>query len=302
MVDDQGRVADQWNRTLLDWLLFVCVAVAIPATVMWELRSSDKNKMVVLSSGLFCLVAINAYFAIQLRQRKKRAGESVGKGFWYGLFVLTMTSAGITIWGGCYIAARNSYLALTLSSTPLSEIHPERKRLVVELMRNRLSNSRENDKAIAEARRHPITPPLYSPRSFADKATIDSVQSQLRKAAETDHNYFLKQRQAMTEFEDKMATVDPAYLRSWEIDREPEDEAESATDQLQVVWFNATNSLYDYAAVHSNQISVKNGSLEFANEGIREAFVTQEDHCKAIFEKLQERVQEQAMTHRKPMS
>jgi uncharacterized membrane protein YgdD (TMEM256/DUF423 family) len=291
---------NQLNETFRDWLLFTCVAIGIPATAIFEVRSSDETKAVVLGSSLFCLLALNVYFAIQLHSRKKRAGKPISKLFWCGVLGMMVFSGGITVWAGSYVSAHNSYLALTLSNKPLKEIYPKRKRLLVELMRNRLANSLENDKAIAEARQHPIAPALYSPESFANTVVIDSVKNQLRKAVETDHGCFLKQQLAMTDFEQKMATVDPAYLRSWKTSRQYEDEAEVMTDQLQMDWFEETNSLYDYSATRLNQISLKNGALVFTNEETQVAFDRQEARCKALLAKLQERVQEEAKTHRKP--
>jgi hypothetical protein len=277
---------NQLNEAIRDWLLFACVAIGIPATAIFELRSSDETKAVVLGSSLFCLLALNVYFAIQLHSRKKRAGKPISKRFWCGVLAMMVFSGGITVWAGSYVSAHNSYLALTLSNKPLREIYPERKRLLVELMRNRLANSLEYDKVIAEATQHPIAPALYTPGSFASKLVIDSVKSQLRNAVKTDHDYFLKQQQAMTEFEEKMATVDPAYLRSWRISRQHDDEDEAMTNQLQMDWFEETNSLYDYAAAHLSQISLRNGALVFTNEQTHAAFDGQESHCKALFDKI----------------
>jgi sugar (pentulose or hexulose) kinase len=59
---------------------------------------------------------------------------------------------------------QNSYLALAQSDKPLNEIHPERKRLVVEFIRQSAANSAENNRNAAALK--PIDPPLYAVASL----------------------------------------------------------------------------------------------------------------------------------------
>lgn len=107
----------------------------------------------------------------------------------------------------------DNYLAMALSDTPLMTIKPDRKRLLVELIRQDKAASDENSR-IAKSMK-PISPALYSVDSFASKAAMESTASQLKQAYGIDQTYAAARLHARKDFHDKMQAVDQGYLRDF---------------------------------------------------------------------------------------
>jgi hypothetical protein len=140
----------------------------------------------------------------------------------------------------------DNYLAVALSDTPLNKIKPDRKRLVVELIRQNKAASDENSR-IAKSMR-PISPALYSGDSFASKAAMESTSSQLKQAYEIDQAYAAAKHQARQDFHDKMQRVDPDYLRGFESRMQEEDSLEASIEAEEAKWVASALSLYDYGS------------------------------------------------------
>jgi hypothetical protein len=175
----------------------------------------------------------------------------------------------------------DSYLALALSDVPLNKIKPDRKRLVVELIRQDKAASDENSR-IAKSMK-PITPALYSVDSFASKAAIESTSSQLKQAYDIDQAYAAAKHQARQSFHDKMQRVDPDYLRDFESRMQEEDSLEESIEAEEAKWVASALSLYDYAAAHVANLSVNDGgNIAIASKEFRQSLLQQIDTGKAL--------------------
>lgn len=261
---------------------------AVPAVLVWKTGSGDIRPVTTLLSGLLCLVAVNAVVLIAICRRNQRRGQSTSK--WMllgatGLGFLFALATGAAVFA---MPQHNPYLDLAFSGVPLSSIQPEQKRLVVELIRRRAANSREYDILATEAKLRPIFPSLYTPESFANEQVIESTLAQLTKAAEVDFQYSQQQQAAMSDFRQKMAEVDPEYLRLWDIERKGQEAAEQSAIRLEHEWLESTVSLYEYAGSHSKEISLLNGRLKFATDAAQLDFNTKQDHSKALYQKWQD--------------
>jgi hypothetical protein len=168
----------------------------------------------------------------------------------------------------------DNYLAVALSDTPLNKIEPDRKRLVVELIRQNKAASDENSR-LAKAMK-PISPALYSVGSFANKAAIESTSSQLKKAYDIDQAYAVAKLQARQAFHNQMENIDPDYLRSFDSKMQESDSLEASIEGEEAKWVASALSLYDYAAAHSSDISVdKDGHLAIGSEELKQNLMRQ---------------------------
>lgn len=279
------------NRHRLDWLVLSCLNATIPALLVWKTRSGETTPTVAVLSGLLCLIVMNVMVLMAIRKRNARTGQLTSKWIVRGSFGLGLLAALAMSAGVFAVQQRNDYLDLALSDVPLPRIEPERKRLVVELIRRRAANSRDYDGLIAEVGKNPMSPGLHTPESFANKEVIESTITQLTKYAEIDFQYFQKQQAAMAEFRQKMATVDPAYLQAWDAKRQQHEEAELSANDLEHQWLASAASLYGYAASHSKDISLRDGRLEFATDVIRLEFHDNQDKSRVLYQKWQDAVQ-----------
>jgi hypothetical protein len=81
--------------------------------------------------------------------------------------------------------------------------------------------------------------------------------------------------------------VDTDYLKSFNARMQEQETAEAAMFQLEQSWVTATLALYDYAAAHMKEISLKNGELAFTNDSVRTSFNHQLENCKVLQQKDQ---------------
>jgi hypothetical protein len=273
------------TRMAKDWLLLACVNLTVPIVVAWKRHSGDASAAVAVVSGLVSLAVLNTVFTALIRARDRRQGRASRHGLAVATVGLAIFSALVTSVFAFSTSAQNDYLQLALSSTPLGEIHPKQKALVVELIRRRAENSRAYERTIAEIK--PISPPLYSADSFANQNVIRLVSTEYSKDSDIDFSYGAQQQQVMNEFRDKMTKVDPTYLKSFEAARQEQEASEAEAGKLQRECVAATLSLYDYAAIHSKDITFKNGQLVFSAESVRLQFSEQLDNSKALYTKWQ---------------
>jgi hypothetical protein len=176
--------------------------------------------------------------------------------------------------------------ALAASNAPLNTIQPERRRWVVELMRRAAANDKEQCKALEEAKKAPMNPPVYSPESFANEEIIRQTLDRLSSYVELDLEYFEKQNAARDDFRRKMAACDPAYLNSWDALSKTQVEDEQASRRSEQVWLSSVESLYDFAARNTKHIVVKDGQLSIDKDSVRETFDDELETSKALHEKL----------------
>lgn len=286
------------SRQQRDWLVLVCVNLAVPATVAWKRYSEGCDVTVAVITTLISLVALNAVVISTIRSRCTREGLTAPKWLLSLGVALAVFSAVSSIVAVAIIPVRNDYLKLALSDIPLSRIQPERKRLVVELIRRRAANSRENDRAIAEAKSKPLFPPLYSPESFADLDVMNKTMRELRKYVEVDTDYGEKQQQALADFREKMAKADPEYLKSWDAEREGQEALEAATLGAEKEWFSGVIALYEFASKHYDVVKLYGSPLE-SSDPVMQEFKRRLAENKALHNKLETQVGELAKRQQK---
>jgi hypothetical protein len=190
--------------------------------------------------------------------------------------------------GVASVRARNEYVDLAFSSVQLNQIHPERKALIVELIRRKAANSREYDAIQGQTK--VLSPPLYSPESLSSSDMISKTMEQLERSADADFAYYAKQQGADKEFRTKMGEVDRQFLKDFD-GLNSEDVAEAAIMQLEQQWLSSTSALYDYAAEHQREIELRDGKLKFQSTAVQIEFNKREQYSKTLDGKLQDRVQ-----------
>jgi hypothetical protein len=279
-----------WTREGKDWLLLVSIDVTVPITIAWKRHTGEVNTTIAIVSGLVSLAVLNAVLILMIRARNKRQGQSVPRTLIMGAIGLMLLGVLVTCLSAFAVPAHNDYLELALSDKPLNDIHPAQRALVVELLRRRLANSRANSQMIADIK--PVSPPLFSPDSFASESTIRSVSGAYKNATDADFSYYAQQQKAMNDFRSKMTKVDPEYLKSFEAEQQQRETADAEGYKMEQESTAATLALYQYAATHAKDITIKNGELTFSTEGVRLEFSRQLENSKVLFSKWQADVQE----------
>lgn len=279
------------KRNQLDWLMLLCMNATVTVVLVWKTHLGEIPPSVALISAPLCLLLLNFVIIIAVRKRNHQKGQPTSKRLVPGAIGLSAMAALVTSVLVFAVPQRNNYVDLALSAIPLSNIQPEQKRLVVELIRRRTANSREYEKRLADAKAKPLSPSLYTPESFANPEVIESTIAQLKKYADADFEYSQKQRAVASEFRQKMAKVDPDFLRSWDIERQGQEAAEQRATDLEHEWLESTASLYRCAESHSGDISLKSGHLEFARDAVRLEFSNKQDESKSLYRKWQDVLQ-----------
>jgi hypothetical protein len=168
----------------------------------------------------------------------------------------------------------DDYLAVALSDVPLNKIKPDRKRLIVELIRHNKAASDENSRIAMTMK--PNSPALYSVDSFANETAMESTSSQLKQAYDIDKAYAAAKHQARQAFHDQMQRVDPDYLRDFVSRMQEDDSLEASIEAEESKWVASALSLYDYAAAHASDISLnKGGHLAIASEELKQNLLQQ---------------------------
>ncbi|MGD1212590.1 MAG: hypothetical protein ABR973_14675 [Candidatus Acidiferrales bacterium] len=260
--------------------------------VTWEHHAGEATSTVALINGFVSLAVLNVVILMTLYSRRKRLGEDTSRGFVTSAVGLALLSGLLTTAGVYSIPERNDYVELALSSIPLDQIHPERKALVIELMRRRIAESRDYEHVAAQMK--PVSPPLFSPNSFASENIIRSSLEQLKKSNSVDLAYHEQQERTTNEFRSKMMKVDPDYLRSFDAGLHEQEAREAKALDLEQQYVAATLALYGYADTHTRDIVVKDGQLRFANDSVRTEFSRQLESSKSLYQQWQETFQELA--------
>jgi hypothetical protein len=168
----------------------------------------------------------------------------------------------------------DNYLAVARSDTPLNNIKPDRKRLIVELVRQNKAASDENSR-IAKTT-NPISPALYSVDSFANKTAMESTSSQLKQAYDIDKAYAVAKHEARQAFHDQMQKIDPDYLRGFDSKMQEDDSLDASIEVEESQWVASALNLYDYATAHASAISLsKDGHLAIASEELKQNLLQQ---------------------------
>jgi hypothetical protein len=216
---------------------------------------------------------------------------------------MVMISIGLVVLSGLIttisIAATPSdnYLQVALSDVPLDKVHPERKRLLVELLRRDKAASDENGRLAKTMK--PISPALYSVASFASKEVMESTSSQLKQAYDGDRSYEAAKLQALQNFHDQMLKVDPDYLSAFEAKLRSNNAAEDALEATETKWVTSTIDLYSYAVAHSTQVSMtKDGHLVIVDDSPRQNLLQQINECTTLQQTMLDQRQKAASDQR----
>jgi len=275
--------------------MLACINMTIPAVVTWKHHSGETSSTLALLSGLLSLVVANGVAVGTILSRRKRIGQDTSGGFLMGAAGLLVIAGLLTTAGVYSISKRNNYVELALSNIPLDEIHPEQKALVVELLRRRAADSRDYEQLAAQIK--PISPALYSPDSFAREDIIRRVLEEYKKDVAADFTYHEQVERTMTDFRNKMMKMDPDYLKSFEAARHEQETREQKAFQLQEECVTATQGLYEYTGAHTKEITVSNGEVHFANDGVRKEFSRQLENSKSLYAQWQDSLQELLKRH-----
>jgi hypothetical protein len=276
----------------LEGLVLICVNATVPAVLVWKRHAGEVTSTTAFITSVISLAVLNAVFIAALRSQHKRQGLPRSKGLSATAVGMAAVSLLATALAVRVIPVRNDYLGLAASNIPLNEIRPDQKRLVVELLRRLTANSQDYERALNVAKSHPLSPSLYSPESFGDSATMTRTVEVLQKYATIDFDYGNKQQLAMAEFRKKMATANPEYLKSWDLEREGQNELAASAINHEKDWLSGVDALYDLAAKHADSIRLVNGKLQFADRKVEQDFQNRLQASKALYDKWQEQVQE----------
>jgi heme/copper-type cytochrome/quinol oxidase subunit 4 len=253
--------------------ILIVINLSIPVFVLLQRNSVELTDRAYIWVGWISVVFLNVVFLTAMHMRTRRTVQMVSRRSILIACVLTILSGLITT-VSISATPKDNYLQLALSPMPLSKIQPERKRLIVELLRRDAANSAENNRIAKTIK--PISPPLYSINSFASKAAIESTSSQLKTDYEIDCAYSTAKHQAAFDFHNKMLKVDPEYLREFETKMHDDDVLEATIETAEEKWVTSALNLYDYAVVNASNISVNDGGhLVIADNGVRQSLLDQ---------------------------
>ncbi|HTF62935.1 MAG TPA: hypothetical protein VK638_09515 [Edaphobacter sp.] len=254
------------------WLL-ILINLSVPAFVFFQRNGNNLSDTANIWVGWISATVVTAMLVVGTYLRLPTDRRQIPRSIVLTSLALVVLSGLITT---ISIAASPSdnYLAVALSDTPLNKIKPDRKRLVVELIRQNKAASNENSR-IAKSMK-PISPALYSGDSFASKAAMESTSSQLKQAYDIDQAYAAAKHQARQDFHDKMQRVDPDYLRGFESRMQDDDALEASIEAEEAKWVASALSLYDFAATHASGITVDNGGhLVIATDELKQSLLQQ---------------------------
>lgn len=267
------------------WTVIGCTNVAIPAFIVWEMHTEDLSRVTALYTCWISFVFLNTVCLLSFWLRERRAGRFASKNrVIQGIAFALIAALASTVALDSY-AARISYYALAMSSKPLESIKPSRRRIVVEFIRDRAASSKAYQTAAAHFR--PITPPLYSPQSFATVDAMEVTVQQLQQAFDLDAAYADRLKRSYARFCDEMSQADPQYLRAWQSDRNNEEQAETSLFSTEERWFQSVQRLYGYAASYHESIVLKDGELGFSLPQVRKQFEKLEDGSRDLQQKVE---------------
>jgi hypothetical protein len=276
------------------WLILVCINCSVPVAILWKYHAGEVTSAVAVLSGAIVLTIGNIVALFGFERRSDRDGIQLKKGFVISATLLAIASFLAILLGVSLVKHRNEYADLAMSNTPLAQIRPERKRLIVELIRRTAAISREENTVLAEAQKVPMNPQVYSPESFANKQTMEATLAQLTKYAEIDFKYFDEQKGAREDFRRKMADCDAEYLKEWNADRKAQEDSEASANRLEHDWFASVSALYLFAEQNAGEITVKDEKTSISNPAVRVSF--DDDlfaKSKALHEKLESTAQDE---------
>jgi hypothetical protein len=254
------------------WLLLV-VNLAVPAFVMVQRNGNHLTDAANIWVGWISATMLTVMLVVGTYLRLPMDRRQIPRSMVLTSLALVVLSGLITT-VSIESSPSDNYLAVALSDTPLNKIKPDRKRLIVELVRQNKAASDENSR-IAKTMK-PISPALYSVDSFANKTAMESTSSQLKQAYDIDKAYAVAKHEARQAFHDQMQKIDPDYLRGFDSKMQEDDSLETSIEAEESKWVESALSLYDYATAHASDISLnKDGHLAIASEELKQNLLQQ---------------------------
>lgn len=283
-----------------DWLIVVGVNLSTAFWLFWQHVRSDVSVKTMLIATPIVFGLLNAVILLIIRAKNRRLQLTTPA----SLVVTGITLAVVA--SGCFWAVLHRDLDFSqaildeaVSSRPISAIRPEKRAILVQLLRTRLQNSREYN--ASASRFKPITPALYSAESFENESVIQSVKSQAESAASLDISYAGKQQEAMDEFRARMSKADPAYLESFEAQRQGADDEFARALLQEKQWLDATIALYDFAAANQKTTKLRDNQLVFSDPRVKATFEDDKEHAGELRNKVQAMEKRQAERQEKAM-
>ena len=254
------------------WLLLV-VNLAVPAFVMVQRNGNHLTDAANIWVGWISATMLTVMLVVGTYLRLPMDRRQIPRSMVLTSLALVVLSGLITT--VCIASSpSDNFLAVALSDTPLNKIKPDRKRLIVELVRQNKAASDENSRIVKTMK--PISPALYSVDSFANKTAMESTSSQLKQAYDIDKAYAVAKHEARQAFHDQMQKIDPGYLRGFDSKMQEDDSLEASIEAEESKWVASALSVYDYAMAHASDISLnKDGHLAIASEELKQNLLRQ---------------------------
>jgi hypothetical protein len=188
------------QRRHMQWFVLFLVNLTIPVLLIWKFRLGEITERNAVISAAICVVGLNAAVLYGFRKGTQSSSDRLPPKFIAAAAMFALAGFSATALTVSHVAHHDSDLDLAMSDTPLDSIQPPRTRLIVELIRQTAANSRENDKVIAEARKHPLDPEVYSPQSFSSVDVMNRTVARLTAFVAADAEYYGKQQSAQRHF------------------------------------------------------------------------------------------------------
>ncbi len=140
------------SRKQLDLFLVTVANLAAMAVVIYEYRFGDLERIPGLISCVVAICGVNALMLVSIRLRNKRIGQLTSRNLIALAAVFAVISVAVSMLVILMSPSGGDVVKLAYSKVPLIVIHPEPKRLMVELLRRRETNSRIYGQVAASAK------------------------------------------------------------------------------------------------------------------------------------------------------
>jgi hypothetical protein len=289
----------QMSQRSRDWLIVIVTNLTAAFWLLWHARGEMSGETTLKSTPIV-FVLLNAVVLWSIRTKNRRHQLTTPPSLVITAIISAVLASGC-LWAVLHrdLDFSHEILSEAVSSTPITHIKPESRAILVQLLRTRLQNSREQ--AAAASRFKPITPALYSAESFANESVIQSVKSQVDAAASFDLSYADKQQAAMNEFRERMSKADPAYLESFESQRKEANDEFAKASLQEKQWLDATTALYDFAALNHRVMGLQGNQLVFSDSRVKASFEVKKAHAVDLLNTLQAMQKQQAERQEKAL-
>lgn len=286
----------QRNR---DWLVIVGVNLTATLWLFWQHYKGQTTAETTLIAAPIVLVVLNSVMLRGIRAKNRRQQLDTPTSLIVTAILLACAATG-SLWAAFHGGlGGNELMNEVVSSKPLTAIRPERKAILVQLLRTRLQNSRDYDVAVLQIK--PTPPPLYSAQSFENDTVMQAVMSHVQKVASLDISYAEKQQDAMNEFRTRMSKADPAYLQSFEAELPGRVDEYGQMASLEKEWLKATSDLYDFVGANYGKIRLNKDQLAFSDPNVKANFDDKKKCATDLWNKILATEKEQAERQKKAL-